>query len=1073
MNLIIIRLKCWLVLLFLIISYSLSATNYFLSNSAGNDASDGKTIATAWKSISKVNSKVFSTGDSIFLKRGDVWRELLTVTTSGTSASYIYYGRFGTGDNPKILGSEVATSWIDQGGNVWKSANTFINPANVGEYGTEIFFENNDGSVSWGRYSTTLSGVYNWNWSSNYIYVYSTENPSTKFKSVEIPQRSSIIGLNDKNYIHIDGIDLYYCGMSGVTYSAYPMIKLTGLIIENCKIAYVSTKNSEAGYGIDATYCDMIVRHCEIHDCGRRSISHHLYGNYTATNILIEDNYFHDGWHTTGPDFSVGASGTTGSIDGVIVRRNKFYDPPNTSAFSEHIFLQNYLYSSLQSQVKNVYIYSNIFISPSANSINMEGTQSVFIYNNVFYNHNISGKAAHIWIDNNNSSVKVKNNIFYSTSTSDIGGTELFMRTGQNLANVDANYNLYYRVNSTFRIIDKEGIGSFNMTQIALVRSQLGLEKNSPVPANPLFLSSTDYHVQGGSPAIASGLAIDAVVSDFEGKAFSNPPNIGCYAIPVGTAELTYISSSVENASPSVLEISFSSFLAVPAPPASAFTVLVNGIARIVSLVSISGTKVQLTLPGPVVYNDVITVAYAKPATNPLLSTSGQQAASFAAKTVSNNVSLVVVSIPVYFSSSVDNSNPSILAMTYDNTLVSPAPASSAFYVTVNSVQRPVSLVTIAGSRVLLTLVTPVAKGDVIKVSYTKPSLNPLRTASGGQAVSISAMPVSNNVGTVNIPPVIKINYKKNVFSGFIERLDASGTTDQNNDNLTFYWIVPSTVSVSSRSSSVLSFLAPIVKAPETFEFTLNVSDGKSVQSVSVEVLIQPYQPELGVLPVMSMESDGYIESDNPANVLDGNQGTWWSSQGEDHWLVTSLSYPSLITYVLLSFPESPVDSYHFDIYASTDDISWDPVLINAVSCAFSGDYQVFEFPLAQRETPYSYVKLLVHGNAGSDMNYVSEFRTFGIQQIPDEAKGIKMTLFPNPANNYFRLLLSEEPPVPYLIKIINMNGVVVYEKTVETTETYIYLPVSLRSGAYIVELFSGKTLVVKNRLIIHELRSK
>ena len=1055
------------------ISYSLSATNYFLSNSAGNDASDGRTIATAWKSVSKVNSKIFSTGDSIFLKRGDVWRELLTVTTSGTSASYIYYGRFGTGDNPKILGSEVATSWIAQGGNIWKSANTFINPANVGEFGTEIFFENNDGSVSWGKYNTTLSGVYNWNWSSNYIYVYSTEDPSTKFKSVEIPQRASIIGLNDKNYIHIDGIDLYYCGMSGVTYAAYPMIKLTGLIIENCKIAYVSTKNSEAGYGIDATYCDMIVRHCEIHDCGRRSISHHLYGNYTATNILIEDNYFHDGWHTTGPDFSVGGSGTTGSIDGVIVRRNKFYDPPNTSAFSEHIFLQNYLYSSLKSQVKNIYIYSNIFISPSANSINMEGTQSVFIYNNVFYNHNISGKAAHIWIDNNNSSVKVKNNIFYSTSTSDIGGTELFMRTGQNLANVDANYNLYYRVNSAFRIIDKEGIGSFNMAQIALVRSQLGLEKNSPVPASPLFLSTADYHVQGGSPAIASGLTLEAVVSDFEGKAFSNPPNIGCYATPVGSAELTYISSSVENASPSMLEILFSLSLAIPGPPASAFTVLVNGIARTVSLVSISGTKVLLTLSGPIVYNDIITVAYTKPATNPLQTTSGLQAASFTAESVSNNVNQPPSLIPVYVSSAVENSKPSVLTIFYNNTLVSPAPALSAFNVTVNSVQRNISLVAIAGSGVFLTLATPVDSGDVIKVSYTKPSLNPLQTSSGGQAVSISSMPVSNNVGNVNIPPFVVINFEKSVFSGFQNSIDASGSYDQNKDHLTFTWIIPSTVPVSSTSSSAISFLAPIVKAPEIFEFALNVSDGKSVQSVSVEVLIQPYQPELGILPVVSLESDGYMGSDNPANVLDGNQGTWWSSQGEDHWLVTSLSNPSLITYVLLSFPESPVDSYHFDIYASTDDISWDPVLINAVSCMFSGDSQVFEFPLGQREIPYSYVKLLVHGNAGSDMNYVSEFRSFGIQQISSEAKGVKMTLFPNPANNYFRLLLSEEPPVPYLIKIINMNGVMVYEKTVETVETYIYLPVNLRSGAYIVELFSGKTLMVKNRLIIHELRSK
>ncbi len=656
-----LRFKVWLILLFFLISHSLSATNYFVSSSSGNDASDGKSAATAWKSISKVNAKTFLTGDSIFFKRGDIWRELLTVTSSGTSASYMYYGGFGTGENPKILGSAVATSWIDQGGNVWKSANTFTNPSNVGDFGSNIFFENTDGTVSWGVNTTTLSSVYSWYWSSNYIYVYSTQDPATRFKSVEIPQRASIINLNDKNYLHINGIDLFYCGMSAVTYKAYPMIKLTGLIIENSKIAYVSIKNSEAGYGIDATYCDMIVRRCDIHDCGRRSISHHLYGNYTATNILIEDNYFHDGWHTTGPDFSVGASGTTGSIDGVIVRRNKFYDPPNSSAYSEHIFLQNYLYSSLQSQVKNVYIYSNIFISPSANAINMEGTQSVYIYNNVFYNHNTSGNAAHVWADNNNSSIKVKNNIFYTTTTNDIGGTELFMRSGQSLANVDANYNLYYRVNNSLRIIDKEGTGSFTMNQMPQIRSQLGLEKNSPLPANPLFISTTDYHVQSGSPAIAAGLALDVVATDYEGKPFTNPPNLGCYATPTSSTDLTYISSSVENATPSTLELSFSSTLASIIPATSAFTVLVNGTARTVNLVAILGTKVQLTLATPVVYNDVITVAYTKPATNPLQTSAGIQAASFTAQPVTNNVNQVVIPVPVYVSSIIPISSPSVL----------------------------------------------------------------------------------------------------------------------------------------------------------------------------------------------------------------------------------------------------------------------------------------------------------------------------------------------------------------------------------------------------------------------------
>ncbi len=530
-----------------------------------------------------------------------------------------------------------------------------------------------------------------------------------------------------------------------------------------------------------------------------------------------------------------------------------------------------------------------------------------------------------------------------------------------------------------------------------------------------------------------------------------------------------YVSSVIEDAAPYLLAMTYNNTLVSVAPDRSAFTVKVNSVSVAINAVAITGFRVLLTLASPVVYGDVVKVSYTKPSLNPLQTSTGGQAVTISDQLVTNNVNSL---IPGYLSSVIEDIKPDLLIMTYTLSLADVVPSSSAFTVTVNSATRNVIAVAIVNGKVQLTLESAILNGDLVTVSYSKPSVNPLQTASGEQAVSISAQLVSNNVGTVNIPPDVVMNYEETVFSGFIGGLDASGTYDQNNDNLTFEWIVPSTVPVSSTNSSKIRFLAPILKTSETIEFTLNVSDGKSVQSKSVQVLIQPYQPELGTLPVMKIESDGYIGTDVPANVLDGNQGTWWSSQGEEHWLVKGLTNPSLITYLILSFPESPVNSYYFDVYASADNISWDPVLINAVSCMFSGDAQVFEFPLFNREIPYSYVKLLVHGNSGNDINYISEFRAYGIQEVSFEVPGIEMNLFPNPANNYFNLLLTEEPPTPYLIKIINMNGMVVFEKTIESAETYVSLPVSIRSGAYIVQLSSGYTILGVNRLVIHELRT-
>ena len=102
--------------------------------------------------------------------------------------------------------------------------------------------------------------------------------------------------------------------------------------------------------------------------------------------------------------------------------------------------------------------------------------------------------------------------------------------------------------------------------------------------------------------------------------------------------------------------------------------------------------------------------------------------------------------VPVYVSSSVANTTPSLLEMTYNTTLANIIPATSAFSVLVNSVARTVNTVAISGTKVQLTLASPIVYGDVVTVAYTKPSANPLQTASAGQAASISAQTVTNAV---------------------------------------------------------------------------------------------------------------------------------------------------------------------------------------------------------------------------------------------------------------------------------------------------------------------------------------
>ena len=220
----------------------------------------------------------------------------------------------------------------------------------------------------------------------------------------------------------------------------------------------------------------------------------------------------------------------------------------------------------------------------------------------------------------------------------------------------------------------------------------------------------------------------------------------------VGSVIPVYASSAIQNATPSLLEMTYSLTLANKVPASSAFTVLVNSKTRTINKVVVTGTKVQLTLASPVVYGDIVTVAYRKPASNQLQTPTGGQAAAITAQNVTNNVNPVN---PVYVSSVIQNATPSLLEMTYSLTLANIVPSSSSFTVQVNSAAISVTKVVVSGTRVELTLGSPVVYGDIVTVSYTKPSVNPLQTATGGMAADIVSQPANNNLA--NIAPEIVI----------------------------------------------------------------------------------------------------------------------------------------------------------------------------------------------------------------------------------------------------------------------------------------------------------------------------
>lgn len=116
----VVKYKYFLTIILIAFAFTVKATNYYVSTS-GNDSNPGTSQDAPWQSLEKVNSFIPSPGDQILFKRGDAWTGTITVKASGTAGSPITYGAYGTGERPKIYGSEIISGWTKHKGYIYKT----------------------------------------------------------------------------------------------------------------------------------------------------------------------------------------------------------------------------------------------------------------------------------------------------------------------------------------------------------------------------------------------------------------------------------------------------------------------------------------------------------------------------------------------------------------------------------------------------------------------------------------------------------------------------------------------------------------------------------------------------------------------------------------------------------------------------------------------------------------------------------------------------------------------------------------------------------------------------------------
>ena len=521
-----------------------SDTAKWYFKNGGNDGNDGHTPATAKQTFPHLLTLDLEAGDSVFFNKGDEFRVADGYTSNqgnipwiGAEGNHITFTSYGSGDKPRILGSDTITDWINHTGNIWKGYDASLDTFPSGR----VFFHELDDSIKWGNLEVNVGDIdelYDYKYSNDTVYVYSESDPSTAFISVEIPQGEDLCSIfelrsdaDSAEYYTWDGLELAFAvkGAIGCNWPGSPNTMsgrgLRGFEVRNCYIHHYGENidNPEGGGIAVAGYSDVIIENNTIYDCARRAFSYRLYNDYgqdSSENILIQGNHFYDSYHTTGCDISGGAAGVV--VNNVTIRRNIIENIIPTDVTSMGIFLTNTSGGSL----RNVSVYNNLFRGLYGSAIQMESPDSTYIFNNTILLNNTTD-ATGFYITGNSDSCAIKNNIIYSTNTL----ARVMSVTTASITGYYIDYNLFF----TDYPSSSDGFIYVNPTtytqdQWATYKSTTGWDANSPTPADPIFKDPPDsLVVYSNSPAADAGIAIPGYDTDYEEKPVGDPPNIGAY----------------------------------------------------------------------------------------------------------------------------------------------------------------------------------------------------------------------------------------------------------------------------------------------------------------------------------------------------------------------------------------------------------------------------------------------------------------------------------------------------------------------------------------------------------------
>lgn len=507
---------------------------YYVDATLGNDANDGRSPGKAWQTIAKVNASTFNAGDYILFKSGEVFRGRILIPSSGTTATPIILGAYGTGDQPLISATALAGVWTNEAGNIWYIDGVLFSPQ-------VVFFDDVLGTEE--ALKANLNADLEWWWDdpNDRLYIYSTNNPNTEYTDpgIDYSDATNCIAATNKDYILLDGLAFRGCDASvqGAIYGDdVGGDGSVGWEIRNCTFDGVGghairCRDYSTDWIIHNNTFDNVKNSCVFIDsfCDDARI----YANTINTG---------NGFGSTGDRLAIGVNEATGvkiylntiMYDGGGDLIELAADDPNDVDveiyrnwldFSSGDVAHNVMdFATASTGTLTALIHYNVIIGNANEAAwcldDGDSPVQAQFYNNVFIDCDEALEAYDDGAVDVDCILIVKNNIFYNSTTHHIRVKSGWVAS----ATIDIDDNLYY-----------DDVGTkleWNGTEynFANWKTNSGQDGSSPNPADPVFVGGGDYHLQSGSPARNAGTNVGLSV-DYDGVSVPQETNpaIGAY----------------------------------------------------------------------------------------------------------------------------------------------------------------------------------------------------------------------------------------------------------------------------------------------------------------------------------------------------------------------------------------------------------------------------------------------------------------------------------------------------------------------------------------------------------------